>query len=281
MKRIPLPAARGCSNGRVRRLPSLLLLACLVPALAACTVSRRAAQPETGRPELTSSQLVPATTQRSLGVGQTMQLEVTLNGRRVPPDGLTWTSSDPRVVSVTAEGLARADGAGQASVRAIQTGTGRALAEFRMQVAAPPPATPQLLDALTRQVLELTNAARARGHRCGGSVYPPAPPLVSEARLGAAAQAHAADMAARNYFNHISPDGRAPKDRIDAAGYSWRTIAENIAAGQADAQEVVTGWLNSEGHCRNLMNAGYRELGLGLAQSSGGKRYWVQDFGTR
>ena len=214
-------------------------------------------------------------------LGQDMQLEVTLNGRPVPPGQLNWTSSDPGVVTVSAGGLARAGGAGQASVRATQTGSGHVLADFRVRVTAPPPPTPQRLDALTRQVLELTNAARARGQTCGRSAYPPAPPLASEARLGAAAQGHAADMAARNYFNHISPDGRAPKDRINAAGYSWRTIAENIAAGQTDAQEVVSGWLSSEGHCRNLMNAEYRELGVGLAQNAGGKRYWVQNFGTR
>ncbi|GGO34251.1 CAP domain-containing protein [Deinococcus humi] len=260
----------------MRRRPFLLLLVCLVPALGACTVSRRAAQLE-----LSSPQVLPAASQQKLTVGQSMQLEVTLNGRRVPPDELNWTSSDPRIVSVSAGGLVQAAGAGQALVRATQTGPGRTLAEFRMQVTAPPPATPQRLDSLTRQVLELTNAARARGQTCGRATYPPAPPLQPEARLGAAAQGHAADMAARNYFSHVSQDGRALKDRIDATGYSWRLIAENIAAGQTDAQEVVTGWLNSEGHCRNLMNAAYTELGLGLAQNAGGKRYWVQDFGTR
>ncbi|CAM3321283.1 BIG2 domain-containing protein [Deinococcus saxicola] len=217
----------------------------------------------------------------SLGVGQDMQLEVTLNGRNVPPNELNWTSSDARVVSVSAGGLARAATVGQASVRASQTGSGRILAEFPMQVTAPPPATPQRLDALTGQVLELTNAARARGQKCGSQNFPPAPPLNSEARLGLAAQGHAADMAALNYFSHTSRDGRALKDRINAAGYGWRSIAENIAAGQKDAQEVVTGWLNSEGHCHNLMNADYRELGIGLAQNAGGKLYWVQDFGTR
>ncbi|CAM3957406.1 CAP domain-containing protein [Deinococcus marmoris] len=216
-----------------------------------------------------------------LGVGQDMQLEVSLNGRRVPPSELNWTSSDPRVVSVSGGGLARAATAGQASVRATQTESGRILAEFLMQVTAPPPATPQRLDALTGQVLELTNAARARGQKCGAQNFPPAPPLNSEARLGAAAQAHAADMAARNYFSHVAQDGRVLKARVEAAGYGWRAIAENIAAGQTSAQEVVTGWLNSEGHCRNLMNAEYRELGIGLAQNTGGKRYWVQDFGTR
>lgn len=281
MKRNPSAATRGRADGRARRLTPLLLLACLLPALGACSVSRRTASPEVEGPAQLLTQLAPAATQRTLGVGQSMQLEVTLNGRRVPPEELSWASSDPRVVSVTAGGLARADGAGQASVRASQPRTGRTLAEFRVQVVAPPPATPQQLDALTRQVLELTNAARARGQTCGRSVYPPAPPLVSEARLGAAAQAHAADMAARGYFSHTGQDGRALKDRVSAAGYDWRSIAENIAAGQTDAREVVTGWLNSEGHCRNLMNADYRELGVGLAQSPDGRRYWVQDFGTR
>lgn len=295
MKRTPLFPAPSRSSGRPRRRWAALALACLVPTLGACTVSRRAAAPDSmSIPPVPAAQLpgtqVPATpfpatpsptTQRSLTVGHSMQLEVSLNGRRVPPGELRWASSNPDVVSVSAAGLARAGGAGGASVRATHTGSGRILAEFRVQVVAPPPATPQRLDTLTRQVLDLTNAARARGQTCGRITYPPAPPLVSEARLGAAAQAHAADMAAQGYFNHVSQDGRALKDRINAAGYGWRTIAENIAAGQTDAQEVVTGWLHSEGHCRNLMNAEYRELGVGLAWNAGGKRYWVQNFGTR
>jgi uncharacterized protein YkwD len=105
--------------------------------------------------------------------------------------------------------------------------------------------------------------------------------LRANARLQAAAQAHAADMAARNYFNHVAPDGRAPAARISASGYEWRAVAENIAAGQATPEEVVAGWLGSEGHCRNLMGSAYTELGIGLAISRAAKRYWVQDFGTQ
>ncbi|OLV16825.1 CAP domain-containing protein [Deinococcus marmoris] len=257
----------------MRFLP-FIVLGLSVLTLAACA-------PRTARTTVIPGPVQTEVRPMRLGVGQDIQLEVTLNGRNVPPNELNWTSSDPRVVSVSASGLARAATAGQASVRATQTGSGRTLAEFRVQVAAPPPATPQRLDTMTGQVLELSNAARARGQTCGAQNFPPVPPLNSEARLGAAAQAHAADMAALNYFSHTSQDGRTLKNRIDAAGYGWRAIAENIAAGQASAQEVVTGWLNSEGHCRNLMNAEYRELGIGLARNAGGKLYWVQDFGTR
>ncbi|WP_162176599.1 CAP domain-containing protein [Deinococcus frigens] len=254
--------------------PRLLILPLSLLTLVACA-------PRTARPTVTLGPVQTQVLPVRLGMGQSMQLTVTLNGRGVPPDDLTWVSSDLRVVTVSAGGLARAGAAGQAAVRAIQTGSGRALAEFRMQVMVPPPATPQRLDALTGEVLKLTNDARASGQSCGGQSFPAAPPLGAEARLGQAAQNHAADMAARDYFNHVSPDGGTLTGRISASGYPWRAIAENIAAGQTSAQEVVSGWVRSEGHCRNLMNASYTELGIGLAQGAGGRRYWVQDFGTR
>ncbi|MDV6374295.1 CAP domain-containing protein [Deinococcus arenicola] len=253
----------------MRRLSPILLTLGILN-LAACA-------PQTDRP----SSFGPEVLATSLSRGQTMQLEVTLNGRSVPAKDLKWSSSNPRVVSVSAQGVARADDTGEAAVKANQTSSGRTLAEFRMKVSAPPPVTPQRLDTLTRQVLELTNEVRSKKQTCGSQSYPPAPPLQAESRLGKAAQGHAANMADRDYFSHTSQDGRTLKDRVNATGYPWRSIAENIAAGQTGAQEVVTGWLNSEGHCHNLMNADYREIGIGLAQDKGGRRYWVQDFGSR
>jgi uncharacterized protein YkwD len=131
------------------------------------------------------------------------------------------------------------------------------------------------------QVLQLTNEARARGATCGGTVYAPAAPLELNVKLSSAAQGHAADMAAKNYFSHTSADGRTFDARINAAGYLWFALGENIAAGQQTPQAVMNSWLTSPGHCADMLNPDFTEIGIGYAFTAGGNyhHYWVQDFG--
>ena len=96
------------------------------------------------------------------------------------------------------------------------------------------------------EVVDRTNAERARhGLRA----------LTVDQRLAAAAQAHSADMVRRGFFAHESPDGRQVWDRAVAAGYAYRKVAENIAAGQRTAEEVVRGWMDSPGHRANILDA--------------------------
>ncbi|WP_157407741.1 CAP domain-containing protein [Actinomadura atramentaria] len=118
------------------------------------------------------------------------------------------------------------------------------------------------------QVLALVNAERAR-HGCR--------PVTADARLRRAAQAFSADMAARNFFDHTSPDGSTPGDRITAAGYRWSTYGENIAAGQRTPADVMNAWMNSPGHRANILNCAFTGLGVGLA-TAGGTPRWTQDF---
>ena len=67
------------------------------------------------------------------------------------------------------------------------------------------------------------------------------------------------------------------RDRALRAGYKWRTIGENIASGQRTAQEAVQGWLDSPGHCANIMNAAFAEMGVGYAVNPArGTLYWTQ-----
>lgn len=153
----------------------------------------------------------------------------------------------------------------------------------RPAAGAPAPTTPAAPGSVTaQQILDLTNAARARGGSCGTETFAPAAPLTYNAKLEAAAQGHASDMAARNYFDHVNTAGVTYSGRVSAAGYNWRIVAENIAAGQATAEEVVASWLQSPGHCSNILNPALRELGVGYATSRTAKygTYWVQDFGT-
>ena len=121
------------------------------------------------------------------------------------------------------------------------------------------------------QVVTLTNAQRA-GAGC--------PALTVDATLTSVAQAHSQDMAVRRYFDHNSPDGRSPFDRMTAAGYQFRAAAENIAAGQRTPQEVVTAWMNSAGHRANILNCGLTQIGVGYATGGSYGSYWTQDFGT-
>lgn len=139
-------------------------------------------------------------------------------------------------------------------------------------------AAPPSVDNISAQeVLDEVNALRARGCHCPGSQYsPPAPALQWEGKLEQAAQAHADDMYNGRYFSHNSADGTSFSDRITRTGYLWQEVGENIAKGQPTAKAVVKAWANSKGHCRNLMNPKFQDMGVGKSGP-----YWVQDFGVR
>jgi uncharacterized protein YkwD len=131
------------------------------------------------------------------------------------------------------------------------------------------------------RVVDLVNAARSKGRRCGSERFAPAPPLLASPRLDDAAAAHARDMARRNYFDHRGRDGKQPRDRVLRAGYQFRLTGENIAFGPETAEEVVAGWLDSPGHCANIMEPRFEHIGVGLATGrKRGRIYWVQTFGA-
>lgn len=141
--------------------------------------------------------------------------------------------------------------------------------------------------AAEARMLQAVNAARATARQCQGKDFAAAPALAWNGLLGKAARAHAQDMAAHNYFDHVSPDGKTLKNRAEAAGYTgWKRLGENIAAGYSDTEiaEAMAGWLASKtGHCEALMDPAYKEVGFGYAPATGGQysAYWVQDFGSR
>jgi uncharacterized protein YkwD len=129
-------------------------------------------------------------------------------------------------------------------------------------------------------VLDLTNRARARPRRCGSRSFAAAPALTLEPRLSEAASAHARDMLARHYFDHRDPAGHTPADRVRAHGYRYVIVGENIASGATDAREAVQGWLDSPGHCENIMDPRFTQLGVGFADTASGAARidWVQVF---
>jgi uncharacterized protein YkwD len=120
------------------------------------------------------------------------------------------------------------------------------------------------------EVLDLTNAERAKAG-CTA--------LRGDDKLALAAREHSTDMGVNGYFDHNSQDGTSPWDRIRKAGYD-SPGAENIAAGQTTAAEVMAAWMNSPGHRANILNCQLKALGVGYYKGSKGYgTYWTQDFG--
>ena len=127
------------------------------------------------------------------------------------------------------------------------------------------PASSQV-SAFEQQVLELTNQERAKN---GVSA------LKLDVELSKVAREKSRDMQAKGYFDHNSPTYGSPFDMMKKFGVSYRTAGENIAMGQQSPQEVVTAWMNSEGHRKNILNANYTHIGIGhVAQGN----YWTQMF---
>ncbi|WP_174536143.1 CAP domain-containing protein [Micromonospora chalcea] len=125
------------------------------------------------------------------------------------------------------------------------------------------------LSAELQKVVTLVNQERAKAG-CKA--------LTVNAKLNLAAQRHSQDQADHKKMDHNGSDGSEPKDRVERAGYSWSMVGENVAWGYQSAAEVMDGWMNSEGHRKNILNCGYTQIGMGLARSNG--PYWTQVFGT-
>jgi uncharacterized protein YkwD len=125
------------------------------------------------------------------------------------------------------------------------------------------------------QLVDKINLLRQSGCNCGAEYMPPVSPLLVNASLQTAAVAHAKDMAQKNYFDHLSPEGGTPEERVVNVGYSGEFRSENLAKGYSRADEVVTAWKNSVSHCKAMMDAKSKEGGAGTAQN-----YWVVTFGA-
>jgi uncharacterized protein YkwD len=118
--------------------------------------------------------------------------------------------------------------------------------------------------------------------------------LAPNARLETAAQGHSADMAAGDYFEHDGRHGDTPLSRMRASGYIFSShigysVGENIAwatLGLATPKAIVASWMASPGHRANILDATFRETGIGvsphplasLARGQSGAIY-TQDFG--
>ncbi|PID59765.1 MAG: hypothetical protein CSB44_12665 [Gammaproteobacteria bacterium] len=131
--------------------------------------------------------------------------------------------------------------------------------------------------------VQLINEVRSSGRYCGPEFFQATTPVVWNEQLFNAALGHSNDMATNNFFSHTGSDGLSLADRATNAGYPFRIVGENIAAGQYTTAEAVDSWVNSSGHCRNLMNPAFTEVALACVENPGSdyQRYWTNVLGDR
>ncbi|MEU0080638.1 CAP domain-containing protein [Micromonospora tulbaghiae] len=125
------------------------------------------------------------------------------------------------------------------------------------------------LSAELQKVVTIVNQERAKAG-CKA--------LTVNAKLNLAAQRHSQDQADHQKMDHTGSDGSQPWDRVKAAGYSYRMVGENVAWNYQTPAAVMEGWMNSEGHRKNILNCSYTQIGVGVARSNG--PYWTQVFAT-
>ncbi len=130
------------------------------------------------------------------------------------------------------------------------------------------------------EMLSQVNAARSRARNCGDQQRAAVAPIAWHCTIESAALAHSTDMASLNYFSHTGSDGSSVGDRLTNAGYRWRRAGENIAAGQTSVAQVMAAWLDSPGHCLNIMDADVTEMGAALVETMDAdySHYWTQNF---
>jgi uncharacterized protein YkwD len=126
------------------------------------------------------------------------------------------------------------------------------------------------------QLLQLVNEVRQKGCQCGDTYYYPATKVTWNTQLELAAYNHSSDMYRNKYFSHTAPDGSNGGVRIDRVGYDWMAYGENIGTGYTSEHEVVDAWVKSPGHCKNIMNKAYKEMGVARVGN-----YWTQEFAAR
>jgi len=135
---------------------------------------------------------------------------------------------------------------------------------------------------LELDILEQVNEVRAAGANCGSEgSFGPAPPLTMNLALRCAARKHSKDMNDRSFFDHTNPSGESPWDRMGMAGYSYSSAGENIAGGSPNAAGTMDQWMNSDGHCSNIMSPDFEEIGVGYYPGGQWGHLWTQAFGAQ
>lgn len=149
------------------------------------------------------------------------------------------------------------------------------------------PCSPEAWDpaaaALEAEMLAAVNEARAQGARCGDQDLPATEALSMAPELRCAARRHSLDMVERGFFDHVNPDGDDVSVRVEDEGYGWVVVGENILQGDnlfGDVDSALAAWLQSPGHCSNIHEGLFTELGVGV-WVEGARTTWTQVFADR
>jgi uncharacterized protein YkwD len=174
---------------------------------------------------------------------------------------------------------------GQAGTSAPAAASPAAAPAAPSATSAPEPAptqSPTAEKSFPDRALEALNAARAVPRSSGGTPFPAAGPLKWQAQTEQAALVQAQYLQQNNLFTHAGANGSSVGDRLTATGYAWQAVGENLAAGYADFAAVLQGWIDSPGHCVNVMNGNFVDVGVVLVQGTSSntyRTYWAMVLG--
>jgi uncharacterized protein YkwD len=122
-----------------------------------------------------------------------------------------------------------------------------------------------------KELLELTNKEREKEEL---------PALEPHPRLFKAARAHAANMAKQEKLDHVLDD-KNPGQRVEATGYKWMNVGENIAATDSETPAaIVKLWMDSKLHRANIVGKEFRHIGIGVAKNDKGEVYYTEVFAS-
>jgi uncharacterized protein YkwD len=139
------------------------------------------------------------------------------------------------------------------------------------------------LSNMAADMLQRINAHRAAGASCGSTgSFAPTQALVWNTQIEGAAVAHSSDMASLDFHDHTGSDGSTVSVRVDATGYAWSRVGENIAAGYSSVDAVMNAWMGSAGHCANLMSPHLRDVAVACVRNDAGQfqTYWTMVLAT-
>jgi uncharacterized protein YkwD len=136
------------------------------------------------------------------------------------------------------------------------------------------------ITAFQAAVVAEVNRRRASAQSCGSrGKFASSGAVRWNDTLFRVAAAHANDMVSNDFFAHTGSNGSTISDRINAIGYAWASVGENIAAGQPTVVRVVDAWMGSDGHCANLMNPAMEEFAVACVYNTSNRsNYWVMDL---
>lgn len=130
---------------------------------------------------------------------------------------------------------------------------------------------------IEKKMVTLINNARSLKRKCGLKAFTPADPVKWNSTLVKASLNHSRDMAKHDFLSHTGSKGSSAGERVKKVGYAWKSVGENISAGSETCEKVVADWLNSPGHCKNIMNSNFTEVGAACFRNPSSKygTYWT------